>query len=318
MFLESFKITGLAVVQIFIMGCFGYFLMKKRILGDAGLDALSRLAIDITFPLMIFCQLIRDFSFTQYPDWWIFPLLSLGITILALIIGGISSVFISGSQHKLQFLSLVVFQNSGWLPLALVAALLPKDQANPMFIYLFLFLLGFNLIMFSLGTFILAFSRQKKFEVGSFFSPPVIATLITMGLVFLGINRFVPEFIFKPLKMIGDCTLPLAMLVVGGNIAQIRLTSVDKKAMALMVAVKLVILPLLGILIMLKFNLPFLIGLLVLIQLAMPSATTLSVLVRFSKKEDLLVSQGIFFGHIFSLISIPVFLSWYFMLGMIK
>jgi predicted permease len=53
-FIESFKITGLAVAQIFILGALGFFLVKKNILGDVGLDALSRMTIEITLPCLMF------------------------------------------------------------------------------------------------------------------------------------------------------------------------------------------------------------------------------------------------------------------------
>lgn len=318
MFLESFRITGSAVAQIFILGALGYFLVKKNILGDDGLNALSRLTIDIIFPILIFCQLIRDFSFSLYPDWWLFPLLSLGITTLGLGIGSIFSGFIHGRQHKAQFVSLIGFQNSGYLPLVLIAALLPADKIGAMFIYLFLFLLGFNSAMFSLGVYMLTSSKGDKFEWENLFSPPVVATLIGLAGVFFGLNKIIPEFVFRPLKMIGDSAMPLAMLVVGGNLAQIHLAHVDKKAMILMGLAKLIIMPALGLAVILKFKLPELIGLLILLELAVPPATTLSVITRHYKKDDLLISQGIFFGHILSLISIPVFLSLYFMLAVIK
>ena len=112
--------------------------------------------------------------------------------------------------------------------------------------------------------------------------------------------------------------MPLAMLVVGGNLAQIRLSRISKKAMVLMSLAKLVILPALGLLLVWKFRFPQLLGLLIIIQLAMPPATTSSVIVRQYKKEDLLVSQGIFFGHILSTLTIPLFLSIYFTLSVIK
>ena len=318
MFLESFKIGGLAVCQIFLLGAVGYFLVKRNILGPEGLDALSRLVIEVTLPILIFCQLIQDFKFTLYPNWWIFPLISIVITAIGLVVGFLFSGFIKGTQQKLQFLSLVTFQNSGYLPLALVAALLTQDKLNSMFIYIFLFLLGFNLVIWSLGIYMLTFHKNKRFELGSLFSPPVIATIFSLLFIFLGLKNIVPEFIFKPLKMTGDCTLPLAMFVVGGNLASIRLGRIDKKAISLMIMAKLCILPLLGLGFMLKFKLPELMGLLVLLQLAMPPATSLSVITRHYKKEDLLISQGIFFGHIASLITIPVFLSLYFMLVMVK
>jgi predicted permease len=202
--------------------------------------------------------------------------------------------------------------------LALVAALLPKDKIDPMFIYIFLFLLGFNLVMWSLGIYMLTFHQNKRFELGSLFSPPVIATLFSLVFIYLGLKNIVPEFIYNPLKITGDCTLPLAMFVVGGNLAEIRLGYIDKKAIFLMLLSKLIILPVLGLILIMKFKMPQLLGLLIIMQLAMPPATSLSVITRHYKKEDLLISQGIFFGHIASLITIPIFLSLYFTLSVVK
>jgi predicted permease len=318
LFLESFRITASGVGQIFILGAIGYFLLKKQILSSAGLTSLSRIVIDVTLPILIFCQLLKDFSFRLYPDWWIFPLISIAITCAGLIIGYIFSGLVKGEQRKLQFISLVGFQNSGYLPLALVAALLSPDKLGVMFIYLFLFLSGFNLVMFSLGAKIISFDKKIKFELVGLFSPPVIATALGLLFVYFGLNKLIPPVLLKPLSLIGECTLPLAMFVVGANLAEIRLGRINKKEMLLAILAKLIIMPALGILLMLKLNLPELMGLLIIIQLSMPAATLLSVITRHYKKEDLLISQGIFLGHIASIITIPLFLSLYFSLKMIK
>jgi len=318
MLLESFKITGSAVGQIFILGAIGYLLIKKNILGQEGLDALSRLVVEIILPILIFYQLVKNFSFSAFRDWWIFPLISIAITAAGLLLGFLFSGFIKGKQQRLQFLNLVGFQNSGFLPLALVAAILPDDKMQTMFIYLFLFLLGFNLLMFSLGVYLITFSRQKKFELGSLWSPPVVATIFTLIFIFFGLERFVPQVVLRPLNMIGQCLIPLSIFVVGGNLAQIKLTRIDKVPMFLMLVAKLVILPALGLWLILRLRLPELLGLLILIELAMPPATMLSVITSHYKKQDLLVSQGIFIGHLFGLLSIPIFLSLYFAMNVIK
>lgn len=318
MFIESFRVVGAAVTQILILGAVGYILVKKNILGECGLDNLSRLTLDITLPLLIFTQLIRDFSFSIFPDWWIFPLISMAVTVLGLSVGFILSLFIKGEQHKMQFASLVGFQNSGYLPLALLAALLPVGELKIMFIYLFLFLLGFNLIMFSVGVYLLTFLKNKKFDWLSLFSAPVIAVLASFLLIIFKLDRFIPDFIFQPLKWLGDCTMPLAMLVVGGSLAKIELKHIDIKTMSLMCLAKLLILPALGFLILWKIKPPFLVSLLIFIQLAMPPAANLSVIVRSYKKEDLLISQGTFFGHILSIVTLPLLLSLYFAFIMLK
>jgi len=318
MFWESFQVTAVAVGQIFILAAIGYILLKKGFFNSQGMDALSRLVMDVTLPILIFCQLIRDFSFQLYPNWWIFPLISVAISLLGLGLAALFSGVIKGEQHKMQFLCLSAFQNSGFLPLALVAALFLPDKKDILFIYLFLFLLGFNLIIFSLGVYLLSFHKDKKFELGSLFSAPVVATSLTLILIFLGWSRFIPDALLRPLNMVGECTLPLAMLVVGGNLAQISLARIDKPAMSLMVLIKLLMMPLLGLLVCIYFKLPEMLSILVILQLAMPPATTPSVILRHYKREDLLVSQGIFVGHILSVITIPVFLSLYFAQVMLK
>lgn len=318
MFLEQFKITGLAMAQIFLLGGLGYLLVKKNILSSQGLDALSRLVIQIIFPALIFAQMLKNFSFNLYPDWWIFPLASLAITFLSLIVGWLLLKLSGLKIHKLQFLSLVAFQNSGYLPLALAAAIFTGQQAKDIFIFIILFLLGFDLVAWSLGIYMLTYEKQVKFKLQSLFSAPVIANLASLALIALGINKFIPEVLFKPLSMVGNCTLPLAMLVVGGNVALVRLKDIDKKATFIFLLGKLIILPALGILLVLKLRLPHLLGFLIVLQLAMPSATSLSVIIRRFNRQDALISQGIFFSHILGLLTIPLFLSLYLYLVMLK
>ncbi|MFH0917713.1 MAG: AEC family transporter [Candidatus Omnitrophota bacterium] len=318
MFLEQFKITGLAMAQIFLLGGLGYLLVKKNILSSEGLDALSRLVIQIIFPAFILSQMLKSFSFSLYPNWWIFPLISLAITVAGLILGWLLIKLVALKTDKLQFLSLVAFQNSGYLPLAIVASIFTGQQASDIFIFIFLFLLGFDLVAWSLGIYMLTYEKKVKFKLQSVFSSPVVANLASLALIALGINKFIPEVLFKPLSMVGNCTLPLAMLVVGGNVALVRLKDIDKKATFIFLLGKLIILPALGILLVLKLRLPYLLGFLIVLQLAMPSATSLSVIIRRFNRQDALISQGVFFSHILGLLTIPLFLSLYLYLVMLK
>lgn len=318
MFLEQFKITGLAMAQIFLLGGLGYILVRKNILSREGLDALSRLVIQIIFPALIFAQMLKNFSFNLYPNWWIFPLMSLAITVTGLIVGWLLLKWSGLKTHKLQFLSLVAFQNSGYFPLAIAAAIFTGQQANDIFIFIFLFLLGFDLVAWSLGIYMLTYEEKVKFKPQSLFSPPVIANLTCLALIALGLNKFIPNVLFKPLSMVGNCTLPLAMLVVGGNVALVQLKNIDRKITSIILLGKLIILPVLGIMVVLKLALPHLLGFLIVMQLAMPSATSLSVIIRRFNKQDALISQGVFFSHIIGLFTIPLFLSLYLFLVMLK
>lgn len=318
MFLEQFKITTLAMAQIFMLGALGYLLVKKNLLSHPGLDALSRLVIQVVFPALIITQLLRNFNFTLFPNWWIFPLISLLITATGLAFGVLLIKFLKLKNNKLQFLSLVGFQNSGYLPLALAAAIFSGQNLSNIFIYIFLFLLGFDLVAWSLGIYLLTYEKESKFKLTHIFSPPVIASLSTLIFIALGLDRTIPDLLIKPVEMIGNCTLPLALIVVGGNIALVQLKNIDLKPLSFFLVSKLIILPLFGLWIVLKLSLTPLLGFLIIMQLAMPSATSLSVIVRRYNREDALISQGIFFSHLLSLITIPLFLGLYLSLVMLK
>jgi predicted permease len=76
--------------------------------------------------------------------------------------------------------------------------------------------------------------------------------------------------------------------------------------------------PAAGLWLVYMLKLPFLIGFLIVLELAMPPATNLSVVMRQYRLEDHMVSQGVFYGHMAGLVTIPLFLSVYFMLTMVK
>lgn len=314
MFLSAFKVSLNAILQIILLGLLGYILLKRKVFNEEALRLLSKFVIELSLPALIFVQLVKDFSFTLYPNWWLFSLLGVGVSISGFILGLIFIGLVKGQERKLQFLLLLTFQNSGYLPLMLTTAILPQEKHSELFIYIFLFLLGFNLLIWSVGPFMLNFSSVRKFALGSLFSPPVIAIGFSLIWIFFGFNNFLPEFLFKPLKLIGDCTLPLAIMVIGGNLAQIRFDLSEFKTIMLLVFLKLFLMPLLGLCLILKFNLNYLLGLLILMQLSMPSAVSLSLILNYYKKKDYLVSQGILFTHLVGILSIALFLSLYFIL----
>jgi predicted permease len=316
--MEYLKISLKGVFELFILGAFGFWLVKRKILNSHGLEIISKLVVEFCLPLMIFCQLMQNFDFTQYNKWWIFPLLSLGISILGLLVGVMFLPLLKNLEYKKQFLSLVTFQNSGYLPLVLVSAILPKDKLQVMFIYIFLFLLGFNLIMWSVGVYLITFSRSRRFEWESFFSPPVVATILSLFLIYLKLNKYIPNFVYKPLSVLGDSTLPLAMLVVGGSLAELSFKKTNNKAILFLILAKLIIMPILGLLFIIRFKPDELLGLLLIIELAVPSATSLSLITRHYQKEDLIISAGIFWTHIISLLTLPLFLSLYFAYYLVK
>lgn len=299
-----------AMLQIFFLGLIGFVLVRRKIISGEGVTGLTNFLIEATFPALIFWQIITKFSFRQYPNWWFFSLLSVAVTALGLLFGYLFGAPVKNPQTKREFISLSCFQNSGYLPLAVLGWIVPKEQLSTALIYLFLLLLGFNLVFWSWGAYFLSSHKLKKFSLPSLFSPPVIATLLGFFFVFFKLNSLMPKFILLPLEMLGNCSFPLAIIVVGASLADLYVSKpLDKKLILKLLTVKLVLLPAIGIIFVALVNVPYLIGLLIVLELAVPSATSLAVVVRKYAKEENIISQGIFISHVVSLVTLPLFLS---------
>lgn len=299
-----------AMLQIFFLGLIGFFLVRRKMLTQEGLSGLTNFFIVIVFPALIFGQIVTKFRFESYPRWWVFPILSLIITGLGLLVGYLSSGNLKDRQIRREFICLTGFQNSGYLPLVLLRWIVPPEDLSTILIYLFLFILSFNLVIWSWGVYFLSARPTRRFPLGSLFSPPVAAILIGFLFVVLKINALLPQCILLPIEMLGNCSFPLAIVVVGATLAQAHpLKQLEKKNVVRLILAKLLVLPLLGLAFLTYFKLPYLIGLLIILELALPSGVNLAIISRRYSSSERLISQGIFFTHIVSLVTLPLFLA---------
>lgn len=317
MFLTLFQTTFGAIFELVLMGAVGFILVRSALISEAGLKTLSDLVIGLFLPLFMFVEITRRFSFSLYPDWWIYPLYSLVITFIGYACGAFAiKMFPALTHERGEFLGITSFQNSGYLPLPLVAALLPVSMAQEMFIYIFLFLLGFNMTIFSFGVVLLAKAKNQRFDFKDLFNAPVVATLLALAVVFFKASAWLPELVVRPMESLGRCTIPLSILVVGGNLAFLKNKGFSHfKALSSALVIKLVVVPLILLGFVLLTKPPALVGFLILLQAAMPPAALLSVISKNKNSGDRLISQAIFYGHLLSIITVPIFLILYWVLS---
>lgn len=312
MFKADFEIMLLASLRMFLMGAVGYYLTRRKILSDGVLGALNDLLVCLFLPCLIFHDFLEKFTFTAYGNWWVFPLLGVAVSLAALALGDMASPLLAHPRNKGQFLSLCAFQNSGYIPLLIAEAILTPQDAETMYVYIFLFLVGFNFFIWSMGAKLVSGEKRSSVRLSDFGNPPMLATIVSLLLVFAGAQHMVPRIVIDAAGSFGSCTMPLAILVVGGSLAMIKID--EKKYLrdvALALAVKLLIFPALvlaGLAFLKVRSLP---GLLLVIQAAVPSAVTLNVIAKYYKQEETFINQTIFYSHLVGLVTFPVFLILY-------
>ena len=168
-------------------------------------------------------------------------------------------------------------------------------------IYTFLYIVGFDIIFWSVGTYFIFKKKDERLKLKSIFTPPIIATLLAVFSVYTGIAKIIPQVFLSPVKMIGDTSFVLSMLILGCWLARIDITLLRRKLLIVLEAsaLKLLVIPLVFLLLTIKFDISSLFGLFIIMQAAMPSAASLPIIVNLYKADSEFVSQG-FYLRIFS------------------
>ena len=134
--------------------------------------------------------------------------------------------------------------------------------------------------------------------------PPVYAAVLGLALNLLDIS--LPDIIYMPLNIIGLMVIPLVLLVLGSNLAKVKITSVPTTLLAsfLRVGVGLGF----GFLAVTLFDLTGVLRAVVILDSAMPAAANAAILATKYKNEDGLVSSVVFVTTLASLVVIPFLL----------
>lgn len=303
---------SLTVIKLTIITVLGYYFYKKNIIDSKVFNFLIFFVVNFTVPFLGFSHIIENMQRGMEPLPFLFILLSFAIFGISFILGYIFS-FKRGHEFKKEFISIVSFQNCGYLPLSLAAFLLPTEIKEKFIIYTFIYMVGFDMIFWSVGSHLIFKKKGERLKLKSVFTPPIIATLSALIFVYADIAKFIPQVLLSPIKMIGDTSFVLSMIILGCWLARIGVSSLRQKILIILEAsaLKLLVIPFIFLLLTIKLDVSSLFGLFIIIQAAMPSAVSLPIVVNLHKADSEFVSQGVLLTHIFSIFTIPLWVGLY-------
>lgn len=301
-----------AVLKLFLIALSGFLLFRKNIIKEKGLNFLTFFVINFAFPSLIFSNLILNSQTVLTYSLGKFITISVAIFLAGYILSLLAS-FKKGREFRAEFISLVSFQNGGYLPINIAFFLFPPDIREQFIVFTFLYLLGFNVIMWSIGSFFIFRVKIRKFEPKSLLIPPITSTIISLLLIYTGTADFIPFAVLLPFKIFGKTSFVLSVIILGCWLAKINLKGFLNRLLYIGQAagLKLLVLPLLFFILLLNFKLYSLLGLFIILQVAMPSAVSLPIVANLNNADSEFVSQGVFFTHVLSIFTIPLWLGLY-------
>lgn len=158
-----------------------------------------------------------------------------------------------------------------------------------------------SLIIFSLGIYII----HHRNELKEAFKVPLLYAVV-IGLIVNLLNIAIPSAIFKPIEMIGLITIPLALLVLGYKLTEIKLEGVQT---ALLASVFKILGGFsLALIIINLFSIEGLTKDIILLQAAMPSAVMSMILASKYERDASLVASVVLITTMIGMVTIPLIL----------
>lgn len=233
---QLFDLAGWSVLPLLRLGALvavGAILFRMQIMTKAAVDALSRLTVAILLPSFIISSILPQFrpELPFYRGWYLLPIsaiLMIGcFALLAYPIARAGRNWLD-TRYTLATLS---FHNAGYLALPIITELYNrgslKEHQGAMLALLFLFIMGISPVMWSVG--VLAF-RQTSGQVAEplwrkAISPPFVASVGSVLLCLLHVPQQISpaalQQVIAPFSMLGGCTVPLMMLILGATLMQL-------------------------------------------------------------------------------------------------
>lgn len=274
---------------MFILLAAGYFLYKKKLLGDEATRQMSNIAISIINPIVIFNAYQTDFDASLLRGLTYALLLAfIGQTLLV-----ISAYIMVRSGHgdlEVERFALG-YSNCAFMGIPLVEATFGSEGV----FYLTAFITAFNVFMWTHGVVLMGGSsgkitlRERLSSLLKILLSPAILSIV-LGLVFFFTGLRLPSIVQQPLDYLGSMNTPLAMLVSGATIAKTGLLDgLKNKRIYFLQSFKLLIVPMLLAALFVPTELfgvsPMIVNTVVLAAAAPTASSTIMFAYKFGKNE---------------------------------
>ena len=198
----------------------------------------------------------------------------------------------------------LIYSNSGFIGLPLINGVIGQEGV----FYMTAYLTVFNLLLWTHGVIVMGGAGDFKTICRNLCTPTIIA--IFAGVICFVTGIKIPAVIDNPIQYIANMNTPLAMLIAGANLAQSNIVSSLKSLrMYYLCALKLIIFPVIGMLILyifnfqsFDFNVPFT----VFIGMACPAGASAIMFAERYNKDSLYATEIFVLTTILSLITIPL------------
>lgn len=293
------------MMTLFALVVVGYVAGKLGYLGGDFDRQLSRLVINITCPALILSSAMTG----ELPDRrFILPLLLISVItyVVLTVIAFLLPRYLTKKKDDEGVIGFaLMFGNVGFMGYPVVASIFGHEAV----FYAAVLNVVNTFVVFTIGTILITGRNEieeKHFQKKVLYSTPMLAAYVTMIIVALEIDN-IPEAVSQPLTMLGNITVPAALLIVGSSMSQLPLRALLGNPTVYATAIfRLVILPVVVYYLCLLLGFSQFVVNINTVVIAMPVATYGTILCLKYKKDTTMITEVTFITTLLSMLTIPM------------
>lgn len=301
--MDIFIIVLQSVLVLLGIGVIGFWIAGRGIIPENVLGLLTRLAIDIALPCLVFSSILVNFSPAEYPDWWQLPIWWFLFAAISLFMTLIT-MFVSNKATRGEFAINLFYQNGLFFPLIIISGIFGVDALYLPQLYIFIMI---HPIMF-FSTYQLFFKKSSgQPQWNRIINPILIATILAVTVQLFDGRDYLPDFIHSILQILGAMALPLIMIILGGSL-YLDFKQKGKfyyKEIIKFLIVKNIVFPLVFLAVLIFIRPAYGIALLFILESAVPPVSATPILTERAGGNKPISNQFVFSSFIFSIVSIP-------------
>lgn len=284
-------------IIMFIYLLIGYSLYRRKLITAQGSGEIGKVLLYVIMPVAILKSYMKEYSGEMLAGFLISLLAAFGSLMLSILVSTL--VFRKKSTIR-QFGA--AFSNAGFIGIPLVQMTLGEEAV----FYVASFVALLNILQWTYSVFIITGDKSQVSLKKITTNPIVISFIAGLLLFFLPIE--IPEMVTNVIGTLAAMNAPLAMIILGAYLAQVRLRELFTDRLTyLCTAVRLIVIPVLTIALFLvvpdKYGT---VRLAVMLAAAAPVGSNVAIFAQLFHKEYTEAVKDVCLSTLFSILTMPL------------
>ncbi len=287
------------IVMLLIIAAIGLWLRHAGIFTDGVIKGVNTTVLKVAWPAMVLSTTQKNCTPQALRGFCLVAAVTAAVlAAMCLVIKVVCAA--RGSACGAVFTVLAVMPNAGFVGLPLIQAV----YGDPGVLYLAAFLMGFNLVLWTVG--VSLFARPGSRSLAELFNPGVVSAVV--GTAFFVLHVALPTPLLSSVNQLGGLTTPLSMLLLGARLRQVRPGDLKQARLWIAAGIKLLLMPVIALVVMRLLKASEILTGVTVMAMAMPAASAVQMLAEKYYGDVMLSVQGVSVTMLLSTVTIPLIL----------